>query len=99
MRKLESVEEHLQEKLKDPSFREAYELEELKGKIALFVIQSRIKNKLSQRQLAKCAGITQQEVSRIENGEIGTLRMLCKVLYALGCGVEISFPKKHLCAA
>jgi len=96
MRKLKNVEKDLQKKLKkDAAFRETYEIEELKAQIALFVIQTRMKQHLTQAQLAKKAEIKQQEVSRIENGDIGTFRMLYKVLHALGRGVKILFPKEE----
>ena len=67
--RLQKVDEHLKEKLKDPYFNELYELEEQKLKIVKPIIQYRVKNKLSQKQLAERVGVTQQHISKIENGE------------------------------
>ena len=43
----------LKEKLKDPYFKELYELEEQKLKIVKRIIEYRVKNKTSQKQFAE----------------------------------------------
>jgi len=86
---MEEVNKHLEEKLKDPYFRELYELEEQKLNIVKRIIAYRIKNKLSQRGLAKKAGITQQHISKIENGEFSNIATLAKVLLFIGFTVKL----------
>jgi len=86
--KTQRVEEHLKEKLKDPYFRELYELEEQKLTIVKPIIAYRIKHKLSQGQLAKRAGVTQQHISKIENGEFSSIATLEKVLLFIGFTVK-----------
>lgn len=49
---MERVDEHLKEKLKDPYFRELYELEEQKLDIVKRIIDYRLNNNFSQAQLA-----------------------------------------------
>jgi len=88
--KAERVSEHLREKLKDPYFRELYELEEQKLNIVKRIVAYRIKNKLSQSQLAKRAGITQQHISKIENGEFSNILTLEKVLLFIGFTVKLA---------
>jgi len=88
--KIEKVQEHLKEKLKDPYFKELYELEEQKLAIVKRIIAYRIKNKLSQSQLAKRAGITQQHISKIENGEFSNIATLEKVLLFIGFTVKLA---------
>ena len=88
--KAERVSEHLREKLKDPYFRELYELEEQKLNIVKRIIAYRIKNKLSQSQLAKRAGITQQYISKIENGDFSNISTLEKVLLFIGFTVKLT---------
>lgn len=83
------VKEHLKEKLKDPYFKELYELEEQKLSIVKQIINYRIKNKLTQKQLAEKAGITQQHISKIENGEFSSIMTLEKVLLMIGLTVKI----------
>ncbi len=87
--KLESVNEHLKEKLKDPYFKELHELEEQKLAIVKRIIDYRIKNDLTQEQLAQKAGITQQHISKIENGEFSNVATLEKVLLFIGYTVRI----------
>lgn len=86
---MKAVNKHLEEKLKDPYFKELYELEEQKLGIVKRIIDYRIKNKLTQRQLAKRAGVTQQHISKIENGEFSNIATLEKVLLFIGFTVKL----------
>lgn len=81
---IQSVEAHLKEKLKDPHFRELYELEEEKAKIVSLIVRYRLAHHLSQRQLARKLRITQQQISKIEQGEFSSLSTIQKVLLGLG---------------
>ena len=47
IRKLRSVREHLEEKLRDPYFKELYELEQERMKIAKLFVDYRIKNDIT----------------------------------------------------
>ena len=85
----EKVDEHLKEKLKDPYFKELYELEEQKLKIVKRIIEYRIKNKLSQKQLAEKVGVTQQHISKFENGEFSSIATLEKTLLFIGYTVKM----------
>jgi len=93
--RLEKVSAHLKEKLKDPYFKELYELEEQKLAIVKRIIDYRIKNKLTQGQLAKRAGITQQYISKIENGEFSSIATLQKVLLFIGYTVKLAVVPLH----
>lgn len=87
--RLESVDKHLKEKLKDPYFRELYELEEQKLEIVKRIVDYRIKHDLNQRQLAKKVGVTQQHISKIESGDFANVMTLEKVLLAIGFTVQM----------
>ena len=87
--RLQKVDEHLKEKMKDPYFRELYELEEQKLKIVKRIIEYRVKNKLSQKQLADKVGVTQQHISKIENGEFSSISTLEKALLFIGYTVKM----------
>jgi len=89
MRGLERVDDHLKEMLKDPYFKELWELEEQKLGIVKKIIGYRIKHKMTQRQLAKKAGLTQQYISKIENGEFSNIATLEKVLLLIGYTVKM----------
>ena len=86
---IQSVEAHLKEKLKDPHFRELYELEEEKSKIASLIVRYRLAHRLSQGQLARKLRITQQQISKIEQGEFSSLSTIQKVLLGMGYHVTL----------
>jgi len=81
--------EHLKEKLKDPYFKELYELEQQKYDIVRKIIDYRIKNGLSQKELARRVGVSQQHISKIENAIFSSVVTLEKVLLAIGLTVKI----------
>lgn len=84
-----SVKEHLKNKLKDPFFKELYELELQKISIVGKIIDYRIKNHLTQGDLAKKVGVSQQHISKIENAEFSSVATLEKVLLAIGMTIRI----------
>jgi transcriptional regulator with XRE-family HTH domain len=79
----------LKEKLQDPYFKELYELDQQKLSVVKKIIEYRIKHKFSQGQLAEKVGVTQQHISKIENGEFSSVSTLEKVLLAIGYTVKI----------
>ncbi len=81
--------DHLKEMLKDPYFRELYELDQQKLEVVKKIIAYRIKHKLNQRQLARQLGVTQQHISKIENGVFSSVATLEKVLLGIGYSVRI----------
>lgn len=85
----EKLDEHLKEKLKDPYFKELHELEEQKLSIVKRIVEYRIKNKMTQGQLARKARVSQQYISKIENGEFSSVATLEKVLLFIGYTVRI----------
>ena len=87
--KLKKVDELLKEDLKDPYFKELWELEEQKLEIVKPIIEYRIKHNLSQGQLAKKIGVTQQHISNIESGEFSSVATLEKVLLFVGYKVRM----------
>ena len=85
-----SVQDHLKEELKDPYFKELYDLDQQKLAVVKKIIAYRIKHKLNQGQLAKRLGVTQQHISKIENGEFSSVITLEKVLLGIGYRVRIA---------
>lgn len=81
--------DHLKEMLKDPYFKELHELDQQKLEVVKKIIAYRIKHNLNQRQLAKQIGVTQQHISKIENGEFSSVATLEKILLAIGYSVKI----------
>ena len=83
------VSKHIKEMLKDPYFKELYELDQQKLEVVKKIISYRIKHKLSQKQLAKKLGVSQQHISKIENSEFSSMETLEKVLKGIGYTVKI----------
>jgi DNA-binding XRE family transcriptional regulator len=74
----------LTDKFKDPHFKELYDLEMQKVELVKPIIAYRVKHKLNQSQLAKKIGVSQQHISKIENGNFSNMNTLEKVLRFIG---------------
>ena len=92
---LKRVADHLQEKRRQPSFRELQELDEEKLKVAKVIVGARVRRRLSQAHLARQLGVTQQQVSKLENGDFDNLATLQKVLTVLGYQIRVSAVPLH----
>lgn len=74
---------HLQKKLQDQEFKELFDEERELVRIGLEITEARAKVGISQTELAKRARVTQQQISKIENGvncNVLTLLRVCRVL-------------------
>lgn len=85
---LKSVSQHVEELYKkSPEFRKAYDEEVLMLKIAYKITQLRKDRHITQSELARRIGTTQQTVSRLEDSTntritVGTLTKLASALHA-----------------
>ncbi len=93
--RLENIQHDLNEKLKDPEFRKAYELERVKVALAQKIAELRDAQHLKQSDLAKKLNVSQQFISQIETGDSInlTLDTLVKLAGSLNRGIKISFTK------
>jgi DNA-binding XRE family transcriptional regulator len=80
---MESFRKHLNEELKDPQFKKYYEEEKELLNLSMKIYNKRKKLGISQKDLAKKAFITQQQLSKIENGINCTMLTFIKVCKAL----------------
>jgi len=83
----------LREDLKDPEFKVHYQEERQALILAMKIAKLREKKGLSQQQLAKLMGTSQQAISRIESGDYQgfTLKTIEKIADATGTRVKIEF--------
>ncbi len=86
-----TLEKHLEEKLKDEQFKKKYDEEKRLIELSLQLLDEREKSGLTQKELAKKANITQQQLSKIENGDNCTILTFIKVCEALK--LKIKFGK------
>ncbi len=77
------------EYLKDPEFKKLYEEEKKKLTLAVELAAARESQKLSQKQLAKKANVTQQQLSRVENGVNVNTKTIQKICNALGLRLTV----------
>ena len=96
---MKKVDDYIKEKMgKDPDFKSRYAWTMQKAAIAKKIIKYRLKHKLSQAQFAKELSVTQQYISKIEEGEFSNLATVEKILYHMGYGVKlqiIPLRRKH----
>ncbi|MGA3208434.1 MAG: helix-turn-helix transcriptional regulator [Syntrophales bacterium] len=91
--KVRTFQSRLREDIKDPEFKAHYQEERQALKLAMKIAELREKKGLSQQQLARLMGTSQQAISRIESGEYEgfTLKTLEKIAEATGMRVKIDF--------
>ncbi len=80
---------HIEQKLKDERFRKMFEEEKQMAELAVSLALARDKSGKSQQDIAKEARITQQQLSRLENGARCNVNTLLKVCKALGLTLEL----------
>lgn len=84
--------ETLNEQLLDPEFRAEWEALEPERQIIRAIIEGREANDLTQKQLADATGITQADISRLENGTGNpSLRTLKRLASGMGMQLKIEF--------
>ncbi|MCE5262514.1 MAG: helix-turn-helix transcriptional regulator [Deltaproteobacteria bacterium] len=91
--RVRTFQSRLQEDMKDPEFTTHFQEERQALKLALKIAELRNQKGLSQKELARLMGTSQQAISRIESGEYEgfTLKTLEKIAEATGMRVKIEF--------
>ncbi len=92
-----NFDKYLQEQLKDPEFAERFEAAGEAWEVALEIARLREEAGLSQTELAKRLGTTQQQISRLESPayEGHSLSMLRRVASVLDADVKVVFEPRH----
>ncbi len=86
--------EYLQNALKDNELKEEYDALEVEYQLRCALIEARISNKITQKDLSKMTGITQADISRIENGVRNpSLSMVIRLANALGMRLVLESAK------
>jgi len=82
--------DHLDEKMKCDRFKEAYEEEKHLLELGLAIAQARERQGITQSELAQKSRVTQQQLSKIENGVNCNLLTFIRVSSALGLDLTVS---------
>lgn len=94
--KLTHYKKALKKNLKDPEFKDEYQLLEKEFSIAQEILRLRKKRNLTQKELAELIGSSQPAIARLESGTYTnvSLSFLRKVASALGAETEIHLIEK-----
>jgi len=85
-----SFRKHLAEELKNPEFKKAFEEEKRLLHLGYAIIEAREQRGLSQKELAQKSRVTQQQLSKIENGVNCNMLTFIRVSSALGLDLTFS---------
>ena len=89
---MDDLDRLLKEQMQDSEFRKEWEAGQLEYDIAEMLIQARISHRMSQKELAACAGLRQSNLSRIENGQCTpSLNTLQKIAHGMGKRLQVQF--------
>ncbi len=87
---MNDIDELLEEELKNPDFAKEWEETEIEYQIKTMLIQARLENKMTQKQLSEKSGIRQSNISRIEKGVcVPTIPTLCEIAKSYGKKLKI----------
>jgi HTH-type transcriptional regulator/antitoxin HipB len=89
---MKTFRKHLNEKLKNEHFRRVYEEERQLAELSLKILGAREQQGLSQKEVAQKAKVTQQQLSKVENGISCNLTTFLKVCNALDLKIDLGQP-------
>ena len=84
--------ETLNQQLKNPEFKEEWDELEPEYQIIKAMLSSRAEKSMTQKQLADITGISQADISRLENGNANPLlRTLVRLADGMGMKLKLEF--------
>lgn len=95
---MKTLDDFLEEQLKEPEFRKEYEAMQPEFDIIRAMVDARISQNLTQKELAERTGIHQADISKLENGTRNpSINLLKRLAEGMGMRLKIEFiPKKEL---
>ena len=89
---MKSFRETLKEQLKNPKFKKEFDDLEPEYQIIREMMKAREEKNITQVELSKLTGISQADISRLENGDANpTVAMLSRIADAFGKKLELQF--------
>ena len=86
---------HLNEKLKNKRFRQLYAEEKQLAELSMRLLEVREQRRLTQKEVAQQAKVTQQQLSKLENGVSCNITTFLRVCNALDLQLELSQLKRR----
>jgi len=84
-----SFRKHLAEEMKNPEFKKLFEEEKRLLNLSYAIVEAREKKGLTQKELAQKSHVTQQQLSKIENGINCNMLTFIRVSNALGLTITV----------
>lgn len=92
---MKTLNEFKNEQMTNPKFREEYEKIQPEMDVIRAIVDARISQNLTQKELAERTGINQADISRLENGTRNpTLKLLQRLADGMGMQLRIEFVPK-----
>ena len=93
-----TLKEYKANRMKNPDFAKAYEEVQPEMNVIRAIIDARISQNMTQKELAEKTGIAQTEISRLENGTRNpSIKLLQRLADGMGMVLHVSFsPKKGI---
>ncbi len=90
-----TLREYKEKRLQDPEFAQAYHEIQPEMNVIRALIDARISQNLTQKELAERTGIAQAEISRLENGTRNpSIKLLQRLADGMGMNVNVTFTPK-----
>ena len=95
---MKTLNEFLDQQMTDPEFREEYNKIQPEMDIIRAIVDARVSQNLTQKELAERTGINQADISKLENGTRNpTIRLLQRLADGMGMVLKIEFiPKSQI---
>lgn len=89
--------EYLNEQLKDPEFQREYDALEPEYQLINAILDARKSRNMTQKQLAERTGLSQGDISKLENGNTNpTIKLLHRIAEGLGMTLHFEFVPKEV---
>ncbi len=94
--KMKTLDEYLDEQLQNDEFKKEWEDSQPEMDVIRAMVDARISQNLSQKELAERTGINQADISKLENGTRNpSLKLLKRLADGMGMTLKLEFvPKK-----
>jgi transcriptional regulator with XRE-family HTH domain len=93
---MQKFRDFLEEQLKDPEFKKEYEAIQPEMAVIRALVDARISQNLTQKQLSERTGINQADISKLENGTRNpSLNMLKRLADGLDMTLKLEFIPKQ----
>ena len=91
-----TLKDYKEKKMQDPEFAQAYSDNQPEMSVIRAMIDARLSQNLTQKELSERTGIAQTEISKLENGTRNpSIKLLQRLADGMGMVLNISFsPKK-----